>query len=75
MEKIKISVAILSAAFENQKAVLSMQCLEIPVFQKFDTGIHMNVDPSTAQQPYTIKTAIIMLHNLAIFEAVKMRLY
>lgn len=45
MEKIKISVAMLSAAFENQKAVFSMQCTEMPVFQKFETGMHMNVDP------------------------------
>lgn len=45
MEKIKISVAMLSAALENQNAVFSMQCTVMPVFQKFETGTHMKVEP------------------------------
>lgn len=66
---------MLSAAFENQKAVFSIQPTDMPVFQKFDTGTHMKVDPKTAHIPYNTRTEIMMLHSLTILGAVKMRLY
>ncbi len=66
---------MLRAAFENQKAVFSIQPTDIPVFQKFDTGMHINVDPNTAHSPYTIRTPIITLQSLTILGAVKIRLY
>lgn len=44
MENIKRSDAMLREAFENQKAVLSMQCTVIPVFQKLETGTHMKTE-------------------------------
>lgn len=75
IENIIISVVIFRAAFENQNAVLSMQLFSMKVVQKLDTGMHMNVEAKTAQQPYTMRIAIMMLHNFAIFDVVNMRLY